>query len=267
MDTMRGGIVTALNVLYLEALRAAERLAEALGDKVVRVHCTKKATKLAAAIQARLWDAARGAYPDCWVDGRPNEIISEPTNALAVLHLEKSNSARAQRLRQLLTREASQRVIRSSPFFMPVVLRALLRLNQADHAWQIVQERYRPILAAGSATTWEYWDLFHQDVNGRVSVHSGSHAWGAGPLILFFEGFAGVRSLEPGFKKFALTPHLGSFDQLTFATPTPAGVIHGECRREAAKVQVEFTVPAGATAVVKSRTFSPGKHRAEIAAP
>lgn len=264
LDTNRGGIVTGLNLLYLEALRAAERLAEAVDDKAVRANCAKKANTLAVAIQSRLWYDACGAYPDCWVDGKPSKVISEPTNALAALHLEKIDSNHSRQLRRLLTGETSNRVIRSSPFFMPVVLRALLQMNQIGHAWQIVQQRYRPILAAGSATTWECWDLFHKDAGGHVSVCSASHAWGAGPLILFFEGFAGIKLLSPGFKRFMLAPRLGDFKELNFTLPTPQGVIQGRYLRRPLGLTAEFTVPPHATAMVYGRNYATGRHRVEI---
>lgn len=263
-DVERGGIVTALNLLYLEALEATAQLAEAVEDKAMSTHCLKKAAALAAAIQARLWSDTRGAYFDCLVNGKPSEVISEPTNALAVLHLEKTGSSRLRQLHQLLTGQTGNRVIYSSPFFLPVAVRALLKMNRCDYAWQMVQERYRPILAAGSATTWEHWDLFHKNPNGKISVNSASHAWGSGPLILFFEGFAGVGLLQPGFKRFALAPRLGDFNELTFAVPTPFGVIQGRYQRRPSGLLAEFTVPPNTTAVLNGRTYSTGKHQVEV---
>ena len=266
LDTMRGGLVTSLNLLYLEGLRAAARIAQGLGDETARRHCERKAQRLAPAIRAQLWDGRREVYPDCWVGGKPSEAVSQPTNALALLHAEKPGTARSAQLHEWFAGQRGKRLIHSSPFLMPVVLRALIRHEWTALAWQIVQERYRPILAAGSATTWEYWDLFHRDAAGRVSVNSGSHAWGAGPLILFFEGFAGVRVLEPGFKRFALAPQLADFEQLSFTLPTPTGAITGSYLRQGARVLAEFTVPPATIAVAAGKAYSPGSHKTEMAA-
>lgn len=263
-DVERGGIVTAMNLLYLEALQATAQLAEAMEDRDTRKHCLKKSAALGAAIASWLWSDAHGAYVDCVVDGKPSGVISDLTNALAAVHLEKTGSSRSKQLQRLLTGQTRHRVVYSSPFFLPVVIRALIKMNRTDYAWQIVQQRYRPILAAGSTTTWEHWNLFQNDADGTVSVNSATHAWGAGPLVLFFEGFAGVQLLKPGFKKFALAPQLGDFAELTFAVPTPAGTIRGRYARRPDGLTAEFTVPPGAIAVVDGRNFSAGKHRVEI---
>ncbi|MDR2673460.1 MAG: family 78 glycoside hydrolase catalytic domain, partial [Opitutaceae bacterium] len=87
LDINRGGILTALNLLYLESLHAAARLAAALGDAAARAAFAARAAALAAAITRHLWDDARGAYPDCKVAGKLSDSISEPVNALALLHL------------------------------------------------------------------------------------------------------------------------------------------------------------------------------------
>ncbi|MDR0352140.1 MAG: family 78 glycoside hydrolase catalytic domain [Opitutaceae bacterium] len=368
-DINRGGILTALNLLFLEALRAASRLAAALGDAAARAAFDTRAALLAAAIARHLWDDARGAYPDCKVSGKLSDSISEPVNALALLHLTdapallhladdpallhladdqrsadipvreahaareahdftdknvhaatattRDNDALAllhladnQRSADIPVREAhaareahdftdknaptataahtahapaahtatparAPRILAhfgapgtviSSPFSMPVVIRALLRHRRVELAWRLVRERYQPILDAGLGTTWEYWKVFHPTPAGRVHAHSASHAWGAGPLLLFFEGFAGVRALAPAFARFAIAPQLpAGLDDLAYVVPTPAGKIEGRHRRSGNEIHATFTVPPGATAIVAGREYRKGSHTATLA--
>jgi hypothetical protein len=150
---------------------------------------------------------------------------------------------------------------------MPVVIRALLRHRRAGLAWRLVRERYQPILDAGLGTTWEYWKVFHPGKpGGRVHAHSASHAWGAGPLLLFFEGFAGVRALAPAFARFEIAPQLpAGLDDLAFTVPTPNGKIEGRHRRAGNEIRAGFTVPPGATAIVAGREYREGRHTATLA--
>ncbi len=265
LDINRGGVLTALNLLCLDALRAASRLAAGLGDTAARDAFDARAAALAAAISEKLWDDARGAYPDCLVGGKLSDTISEPVNALALLHLHAgAGSARAPRI---LARFGAPAPVISSPFSMPVVIRALLRHRRAGLAWRLVRERYQPILDAGLGTTWEYWKIFHPvRPGGRVHAHSASHAWGAGPLLLFFEGFAGVRALAPAFARFEIAPQLpDGVDDLAFVVPVPGGKIEGRHRRAGNEIRAEFTVPPNTTAVVAGREYPEGNYTATVA--
>ncbi|OAM90287.1 glycoside hydrolase family 78 protein [Termitidicoccus mucosus] len=290
LDINRGGILTALNLLFLESLHAASRLAAALGDAAARESFDTRAAALADAIARHLWDDARGAYPDCKVDGKLSDSISEPTNALALLHLD-AGAGDTHRSADILVREIAGRNARapspalaaaraprilahfgapgtiiSSPFSMPVVIRALLRHRRVGLAWQLVRERYQPILDAGLGTTWEYWKVFYPTPSGRVHAHSASHAWGAGPLLLFFEGFAGVRALAPAFARFEISPQLPEgMDDLAFAVPVPGGKIEGRHRRAGNEIRTAFTVPPNTTAVVAGREYPEGNYTATVA--
>jgi hypothetical protein len=354
-DTERGGIVTALNLLYLESLRAAARLAAALNDTAARAAFTTRADALATAITSNLWDDTRSAYPDSHVNGQFSGTISEPTNALALLHLAPAASpaetsqatparapnppataatatATAQgcnickvastattaatttvapaataaiataatatavtvatatavtvatataaavttaattaaiaaaRAPRILEHFGAPGTVISSPYSMPLVIRALLRNNRATLAWQLVRARYRPIVDAGLGTTWEYWKVFHPAPSGRVHTHSASHAWGAGPLILFFEGFAGLRILEPALRRIELAPQLPEdMNDLAFVIPTPDGKIEGRHRRAGNEIQTTFTVPKNTTVIVAGREYPEGSHTATIA--
>ncbi len=260
LDTERGGIITALNLLYLESLRAAARLAATLGDTAARAAFTARADTLSDAISDHLWDAARNAYPDCYVNGKPSAVISEPANALALIHLDTpADLARAPRILEHFGRSGT---VISSPYSMPLVIRALLRHRRAGLAWQLVRDRYKPIVDAGLGTTWEYWKVFHPTPAGRVHAHSASHAWGAGPLVLFFEGFAGLRILEPGLRRVELSPQLPApLNEVDFTIPTPSGRIEGRLRRESvATLRIEFTVPPETTAIIASREYPTGKY-------
>ncbi|MDR1011419.1 MAG: hypothetical protein LBM04_09910 [Opitutaceae bacterium] len=149
---------------------------------------------------------------------------------------------------------------------MPLVIRALLRNNRVTLAWQLVRARYQPIVDAGLGTTWEYWKIFHPVSSGRVHTHSASHAWGAGPLILFFEGFAGLRILEPALRRVELAPQLPEgMNDLAFVVPTPNGKIEGRHRRVENEIRTTFTLPKNTTAIVAGREYPPGSHTATIA--
>lgn len=272
LDVDRGGIVTALNLQYLEALRFAAGSAPKMGDHEAEIFLRDKAARLAKSIEDLLWDSRRGAYVDCLVKGVLSVTISEPTNSLALLHLHEPGEERSAAILQSVFAvgssggaSSSSRPVAASPYFMPVVCRALLKVNAADTALRLIRQRYGAMVDAGSTTTWERWELFHPPgPNEKVTFSSASHAWGAAPLIFFMEGVLGVRPVEPGFRRFQLQPCLGELPWASGSIVTPAGTIRIELAREDRGIAVRLSIPTGCAAVLGGLELGGGEHRVRI---
>jgi alpha-L-rhamnosidase len=97
-DVGRGGIITPLNCQYVEALRAAAAMAAMTGDERAEAIFAERAERTTEAIRGTLWDDDRGAYVDCIVRGKRSAIVSEPTNALALLHIHDPSDPRIGRI-------------------------------------------------------------------------------------------------------------------------------------------------------------------------
>lgn len=262
LDVQRQGIVTTLNLQYLEALHSMAVYAGQMRDEEAERVYAEKREQLAASIAAELWDERKSAYPDCKVKGIFSETVSEPANALALLHLHKPGSERAERLlSHVFAPEAASAVVKGSPFFMLTVFRALIRHGRARRALELARHRYGAMLEAGATTVWEKWDLYYH-VDGKLHYGSASHGWGAAPIVLAVEGIFGVHALEAGFASFRLQPDdLLGLERAQVSFATAKGFVYAEAERvEEERMRLTVTVPVGCCAVVYGRELGPGEH-------
>ncbi|MDR6555071.1 alpha-L-rhamnosidase N-terminal domain-containing protein [Paenibacillus qinlingensis] len=265
-DDQRGGMITPLNLQYLEALQIACEFAGQLNDADAKEVYLEKIRTLKSSIPALLWDESKGAYADCLVNGALSDSISEPTNALAILHLHEEKDERAIAIyKNVFEPEARKNVTAGSPFFMLVICRALIKLGKAKRALELIQERYGVMLDAGSDTTWEIWEIFHQQKNGQVNFSSASHAWGASPIVFVFEGIFGFQSIEPGHRRFSLSPDPCGIEEIQADLPVEAGEIKMKLYHTTTQQwKLELGIPQGYVGTVYGEEFGAGSYIIDV---
>ena len=113
----------------------------------------------------------------------------------------------------------------------------------ADYAWDLLLSNdlrsWNNMLEKGATIAMEAWD------DSLKPNQDWNHAWGAAPANLIPRCIAGIKPLEPGFRKFAVNPHPGKLKEFYCKHPTPAGAIELEYKNNSCKL----TVPQGLTAV------------------
>ena len=128
----------------------------------------------------------------------------------------------------------------------------------SDHAYKLLLSKdlrsWNNMLAKGATMAMEAWD------NSLKPNQDWNHAWGAAPANLIPRCIAGIKPLEPGFRKFSVTPHPGNLKEFYCKHPTPWGTIElkykdGTC---------QLTVPAGTTAVTSNGELSAGVHNFKL---
>jgi hypothetical protein len=262
LDIQREGMVTTLNLQYLEALGCMAAYAGQMQDEEARRVYGEKRELLAESIARELWDERKHAYPDCKVKGVFSKTISEPSNALALLHLHMPGSERAELIgRHVFAPEAEALVVKGSPFFMLTVFRALIRHGRARRALEMTLNRYGPMVEAGATTVWEKWMLYyHQD--GKLHYGSASHGWGAAPIVLAVEGIFGVEPLEEGLGSIRMHPgDLLGLERAKVSFATTKGFVHAEAERlQDDRVRLSVTVPPESRAIVYGWELEPGEH-------
>ncbi|MBN8215841.1 MAG: family 78 glycoside hydrolase catalytic domain [Spirochaetes bacterium] len=267
-DTERGGAVTALNLLYLEAQSAMAELAGWIGDPEAAAYHDDRRGALAASIRERLWDDAKGAHPDALFPTGFSPSLGEATHALALLHLYEPGDARARRILESIFGGGSRHTW-ASPFFMPVVLRALSRHGKADLAYRLMVQRYQPMLDAGATTTWENWVLFYEQ-GGRTVFNSACHAWGASPLLFVSEEVLGIRVVpwSPGEGvRYAFAPRLFDLDTASGSVAAGKGMIALHLRRESGQIRCRVEIPPGARLATPLGELGEGEHRLDLPDP
>ena len=126
-----------------------------------------------------------------------------------------------------------------------VVFRELSEAGETDLAWKMIMNESYPGFANwivnGATTLWENW----KGTSSRNHIMFGDFAAWAYAYI------AGVRPIEPGFKRFEVRPRPPSaLNHVKATVPTPHGSISVEWKKAEGKFTLRVSVPKGTTAEV-----------------
>lgn len=262
LDTDRGGVLPALNLLYLEAIRSVSNYAKILGETKLSASLKKKSERVARAILKYLRDKKTHLFPDAVFEQNSSRLFSEPTHSLALLHLFPKGSPEA---KSILTHfyqnpHSEIQTTGSSPFFSYLSVKALLKHGLRDEALIWMKRRFGPLVEAGADATWERWHLVHKTPHG-AHVSSASHAWGASALRLFPEIFLGFEPLVPGFFKVSLTPWFGPLDTIEWVFPFKENTfLDVRLKRDGNKFSGEIAIPDGMSVVFQKKVLKKGTH-------
>lgn len=225
--------LSALYNLYLAlALRCFEKMKTWAGEAV-----PNRSDALLKAVQ-RGFRRPDGFFAT-YLDG--DELIGfhEHTNILALLLglLEPENHSRFIRLAQ----ESG-----AVPVSISVLPFAVDALHQAGPAGRrIAAERlirtFEPMLFAGTDTLWEV----AAGSIGFDGAGSLCHAWSSVPIYWQGAYQLGVRPLEPGFARFAVSPCPGTQEHVAGEVPAPSGPIRIDCRRTDGGFKLSLECPPG----------------------
>jgi len=254
----RRGQCTALNALYYASLQHAAVLARLAGAPALALHYRAIARAVRDALNARLWDEARGVYVDACVEGVQSRRVSQQANA-ACIALGLAPRPRWPRMLAYVLDESRLKatstelggpdtasfdeehdVVLAQPFFMHFMHRALAAAGRHHDLLDNLRRRWGAMLEAGSSTFWEHW-------HGEESQ---CHAWSSTPTFDLSTEVLGVRPLAPGFASFAVEPHPAGLDWARGVFPSPAGDITVAWEHGEGSFRLEVEVPSGCRARV-----------------
>jgi hypothetical protein len=276
------GVSGALNGLLARALLEFAEMASWLGDEGRARWARSRHAALAAGFE-RLWDEQRGCYGDSHVSGERLPMVSQHTQAAAIVG-GLVPPARIARVVESMTDEdhlvhaifdkpdgpaepnseigigaytrrgtvpepwwdVQRQVVRAQPFFRYVVHDALAAAGRADLIPQQLLDWDRWAMKRCSTSWTECW------AGGTVS-----HGWSSTPTRDLVQRVLGINPAEPGFAVASIEPQLGYLDWARGTAPTPGGLISVEVRADA--ISVESPVPF----VCAGRRYEPGAHRVE----
>jgi hypothetical protein len=279
----RRGEAAALNAQFAGALRAAARLAGALEFPRATRRYEALAARIAAAIDARHWDARRGVYVDV-VDpasGQQDLRVSQHGNGAAILW----DVAPRPRWDSIIARitdpsrltftaappikpdgetlDPESGVVLANTFYSHFVYRALCRAGRFDLALRLMRERYGPMLARGATTLWESFD----------PTASLCHGFSATPVYQLSTEVLGIAPLAPGFSRFRIAPQPVDLDFARGIVPTVCGDVEVAWERRGEELVLDVVVPPGCAATVVAPSglrlrepadLAPGVHRLSI---
>ena len=98
---------------------------------------------------------------------------------------------------------------------------------------------YEKMLFSGATSLWET----PFGANDFRAAGSLCHAWSSIHVYWAGAGVLGVEPLEPGFKRFKVSPRTGDLDRAQGVVPTPAGDIAVKWHKEHDELMLEITHP------------------------
>ncbi len=238
IDWVPGSKVTAVQILLVRALRAGAALADRMADSVRAESLRKEADKLAATINQLCFLPEKGLYASA---PGGTEILRH-ANLLAVV-TGMAPAGAEKTIAEML--KAHEVPALGTPYMSVFEALAIAMGGCFDDALKRIDEIWGGMLDFGATTFFEGFDPAHSGSEhyvfyARPFGKSLCHAWGAGPLFLLPQLFAGIKPASDGWKTFKFQPRPGLTCAL--AVPTPRGVI--ELVMEEGKV-LKLTVPEG----------------------
>jgi alpha-L-rhamnosidase len=243
------------------SLRAIADLEEASGHPDAAAARRAQAATVTTAARDRLFDPVDGVWAN----------DSQASMALALTAGFAEDSERAELQARLVAAVADRDGRLSSGFAATKsVVRALADADGGSTLLTAVLQPEQPgigaMLVDGPGTFWETWWIDDENVGVASLDHIGL---GAPFAAWVWRDVAGLRILEPGFRRFAIEPRLTSeVTSASFTRETPRGTIAVRWLINAGTFSCDLTVPVGSEAEVRvpgggTLTFGPGVHAIE----
>ena len=218
---------TVLNAFYYNALKCAEKIYAASGQDEKAQNCSLQAASLKTAFQECFYDKEKKLYigglqtpgdSNRWMPENVDRCYyTKHANTLAVLYGLCEGEEAVELMERTLT---DPELIDVQPYFMHYVLEAVYKTGLFEkyglseiHKWDRLVEECNK----GMKEAWG------NDCQGYGYDHS--HAWGATPSYQLPSKIAGLKIIEPGFRKISLHPDLFGLKWAKINIPTPFGLI------------------------------------------
>lgn len=231
-----------LHPWYYLALKAEKEFALFLGKNEDAALDASLMDTMVKAFDARYWQGDRYRSSDY------KGLTDDRVNAMAVV----SGMASADKYPAIL--EVLKKERHATTYMHRYILEAFCIMGQAELAQQYMRDKYPTIMKDNCSTLWEHWDF----------EGTNNHAWSGCGAIVMGEYFAGLKALEPGYRKFRVAPQMGSLKYIRSRIETNYGFICISLIRKAGRTTLELLVPDGCTAVVPAKkgelTLGPGRH-------
>lgn len=253
-----GGKTAVLNMLIAAAYRRAAALETAADHASRAADYERKSRQAVAALNARLWHAAKGAYRDCtaYAEGVAPSYSQHPL-AVGLYHDLLPDPQRNAAVKSLLGAD----LIKAEFYFQHYVLQALARHGRTAEAMAVIRKLWAANVASDSDTVWEI-----HDGRKRNIAYSLCHAFSCAPLYFLQSVILGVQPVQPGFAAFTFAPQSADLAAARGTVPTPHGLIEVAWHRTGpGKLHATINVPAGTRAVAPmGGAYGPGRHRINL---
>lgn len=233
----------ALNLSYLNALRAAVIIYALLGAEKEEGWLKTKCQNLAASIERHFWDAKGKQWRDGFdpVKSAPTEGVSVATAALALRaglnEADKSAIARDHLYRPMTAKRG--KIAAAPPTMAGYAIDAMIDAGLRNEAVELIRARWGAMVDRGATTLWEQWDSA-----GASKCHAAS-AW---PVKHLPQLILGIARDGAGWRRVKIEPVTANLEYARGALITPLGLVRVEWEKVGDdQLAVRVELPQGMT--------------------
>lgn len=231
------------SLFVVGAIDAALKEAAVLGDTAHVAWLQAFRTRLVRGIN-RLWDPAKGAYPDSIRDdGTISPSTCQHTSFLSLLY-DVVEPANADAARRNLTDPPAGMVKPGSPFAVLYLYEALEKLGLEDLIIRDIYKNYLPMVEAGATTVWESFPSGTTG-GGGFPTRSHCHAWSSAPTRFLNRIILGVKETAAGGTSYVISPRLNGLEWARGSVATIHGPIYVSWKRTGDTLDLKYTAPPG----------------------
>jgi alpha-L-rhamnosidase len=239
---------TVVNAFGYAAYAAMAKIAAVVGDSGGARSDAAAAARIQAAMRAKLYDPATGAFRDGV--GVAHEAVQSSVYAVA---LGVASPAEAKTAAAWIARQG----MACSIYCAGYLLEALYDGGQSQAALTLLtadtDTSWRHMIALGAGSTMEAWT---PALKPNLTY---SHPWAASPAFVVPEYLFGVSALTPGWGTVLIRPQPASLTSGSVRVPTPRGDVSVAFTRSGTRFTAQVDVPATSTAEVALPGVRPGQ--------
>lgn len=233
--------VAHYNGMTILSLEGGAGMAEAFGKHELAAEWRRRANILRAGFHQVFWSDDRQAYVDGIYDGVPSDIVSQTTNAMAILAGVGDEASRLQ-LSNVLT-DPTRHDVTSCLNSMALVHQALESLERDEAVVKEISTIWGRMIEQGATTTWE--QVMTPERSTGCCYGFSSH-----PLNYFVRNHLGIIPLMPGYQEFSFRLNPGHLTSAAGRVPTPQGLIGVSWERAGRGIMATLDIPVGCKAWV-----------------
>jgi hypothetical protein len=253
------GEVTKYSVDYYVLLREMAWVERKVGDPALADGHDAKAEAIKAAINARLWNPALGAYGQ---SSDRLDVLVEDANAVALQYGIVPAERRAGVLAALRTlwtpfgaligpglQDPTGHVI--EPFGNGMETAGRFAVNDAAGAFDLIRTTWGPMVDKENPLyTGALWEFKNGTGGVNRTTASLAHGWAAAPTVQLTEQVLGVTPVEAGYATWSMKPHPGSLTWAEGAVPTKFGDIAARWVSAGPVFNLHAETPAGTNGTI-----------------
>ncbi|MBB3187015.1 alpha-L-rhamnosidase C-terminal domain-containing protein [Microbacter margulisiae] len=225
----KAGEVSFEQLLFCRSLEVMASCAKLENDTIHEKEYNDLEKGLRSKLFTAFWSNKANAFIQNRVNGIKSTQVTPYTNIFAVL-FNYLDSTKTEDIKSgvLLNPNALQI---TTPYMQFYKLAALCALGEQKHVLNDIRSYWGGMLRLGATTFWEQYNPNEKGAQllamyGRPFGKSLCHAWGASPIYLLGKYYLGIRPTTPGYKTYAIEPHLGGLQWMEGTVPTPHGKIY-----------------------------------------